>query len=241
MSPLLTDMFGGTPSNLAISVMNGPAVEVVAGINLPMLVKLARLRAELPLPEAVLQAQEAGPQIHQHRQQGVVRTMITRPAIPAAPAQPPSAAAGRLSSIPGPSVGARVAARATLRYRCSRSRRRCGVSEWRRCWRAERGALRAEPGAQAGRGVLVRVLPIINNKGLHARASAKFVQTVERFKSDVTRIALRRDGRRPLHHGPDDARRGPRHDVTVTAKGPDAEACMDAIEALLADKFGEES
>src|SRR5207237_879020 len=44
---LLTDMFGGTPSNLAISVMNGPGVEVVAGVNLPMLVKLARLRAEL--------------------------------------------------------------------------------------------------------------------------------------------------------------------------------------------------
>jgi PTS system mannose-specific IIA component len=57
---LLTDMFGGTPSNLAISVMNGPAVEVVAGINLPMLVKLARLRADLPLAEAVLVAQEAG-------------------------------------------------------------------------------------------------------------------------------------------------------------------------------------
>jgi len=57
---LLTDMFGGTPSNLAISVMNGPAVEVVAGINLPMLVKLARLRNDLPLSEAVLVAQEAG-------------------------------------------------------------------------------------------------------------------------------------------------------------------------------------
>ena len=57
---LLTDMFGGTPSNLAISVMNGPSVEVVAGINLPMLVKLARLRNDLPLSEAVLVAQEAG-------------------------------------------------------------------------------------------------------------------------------------------------------------------------------------
>jgi PTS system mannose-specific IIA component len=56
----LTDMFGGTPSNLAISVMNGPSVEVVAGINLPMLVKLARVRAELPLAEAVALAQEAG-------------------------------------------------------------------------------------------------------------------------------------------------------------------------------------
>jgi len=57
---LLTDMFGGTPSNLAISVMNGPSIEVVAGINLPMLVKLARVRAELPLAEAVALAQEAG-------------------------------------------------------------------------------------------------------------------------------------------------------------------------------------
>ena len=57
---ILTDMFGGTPSNLAISVMNGPGIEVVAGINLPMLVKLARLRGELPLAEAVVRAQEAG-------------------------------------------------------------------------------------------------------------------------------------------------------------------------------------
>jgi PTS system mannose-specific IIA component len=57
---LLTDMFGGTPSNLAISVMNGPDVEVVAGINLPMLVKLARVRGDLPLAEAVALAQEAG-------------------------------------------------------------------------------------------------------------------------------------------------------------------------------------
>ncbi|WP_029350383.1 PTS sugar transporter subunit IIA [Bosea sp. 117] len=57
---ILTDMFGGTPSNLAISVMNAPDIEVVAGINLPMLVKLATVRAELPLKEAVAQAQEAG-------------------------------------------------------------------------------------------------------------------------------------------------------------------------------------
>ena len=42
---LLTDMFGGTPSNLAISVMDRPKVEVIAGINLPMLIKLASLRS----------------------------------------------------------------------------------------------------------------------------------------------------------------------------------------------------
>jgi PTS system mannose-specific IIA component len=57
---ILTDMFGGTPSNLAISVMNAPNVEVIAGINLPMLVKLATVRNEAPLGEAVMQAQEAG-------------------------------------------------------------------------------------------------------------------------------------------------------------------------------------
>jgi PTS system mannose-specific IIA component len=57
---ILTDMFGGTPSNLAISVMNTPNVEVVAGINLPMLVKLAKVRADTPLPQAVAYAQDAG-------------------------------------------------------------------------------------------------------------------------------------------------------------------------------------
>lgn len=57
---VLTDMFGGTPSNLALSCMNGGSVEVVAGINLPMLVKLATIRDEQNLKDAVLHAQEAG-------------------------------------------------------------------------------------------------------------------------------------------------------------------------------------
>jgi PTS system mannose-specific IIA component len=57
---LLTDMFGGTPSNLAISVMDAGKVEVVAGVNLPMLIKLSKIRAEKPLAEAVEEAQEAG-------------------------------------------------------------------------------------------------------------------------------------------------------------------------------------
>ncbi|MCA0425334.1 MAG: PTS sugar transporter subunit IIA [Proteobacteria bacterium] len=57
---VLTDMFGGTPSNLAISAMNGSTVEVVAGINLPMLVKLASLREGFALEQAVVRAQEAG-------------------------------------------------------------------------------------------------------------------------------------------------------------------------------------
>jgi len=57
---VLTDMFGGTPSNLAISIMGKVPVEVVAGINLPMLVKLATIRSTVPLSEAVIVAQEAG-------------------------------------------------------------------------------------------------------------------------------------------------------------------------------------
>jgi len=57
---LLTDMFGGTPSNLAISLLDAGKVEVLAGLNLPMLVKLARVRADQPLEKAVAMAQEAG-------------------------------------------------------------------------------------------------------------------------------------------------------------------------------------
>jgi len=57
---ILTDMFGGTPSNLAISVMDNGSIEVIAGVNLPMLVKLARIREEATLDEALIQAQEAG-------------------------------------------------------------------------------------------------------------------------------------------------------------------------------------
>lgn len=56
---LLTDMFGGTPSNLAIGLMEKDKVEVIAGINLPMLIKLASVREE-PLMEAVYAARDAG-------------------------------------------------------------------------------------------------------------------------------------------------------------------------------------
>ena len=57
---ILTDMFGGTPSNLAISVMNKDSVEVIAGVNLPMLIKLASIRNQNSLLEAVTLAQAAG-------------------------------------------------------------------------------------------------------------------------------------------------------------------------------------
>ncbi len=57
---ILTDMFGGTPSNLAISVMEAGTVEVIAGVNLPMLIKLASVRSEKTLAKAIEDAQDAG-------------------------------------------------------------------------------------------------------------------------------------------------------------------------------------
>lgn len=57
---LLTDMFGGTPSNLAISIMENAKVEVIAGINLPMLIKLASVRVVSTMEEAINAAQESG-------------------------------------------------------------------------------------------------------------------------------------------------------------------------------------
>lgn len=57
---ILTDLFGGTPSNLAISLMRKGRVEVIAGINLPMLIRLAKARGCMPLEQAVVAARDAG-------------------------------------------------------------------------------------------------------------------------------------------------------------------------------------
>jgi PTS system mannose-specific IIA component len=57
---VLSDMFGGTPSNIAISIMEETGCEVVAGINLPMLIKLASVRGEATLEQAVTAARDAG-------------------------------------------------------------------------------------------------------------------------------------------------------------------------------------
>ena len=56
---ILTDMFGGTPSNLAISVMETDNIEVIAGVNLPMIIKLTSVRGKISMAEAVVQAQDA--------------------------------------------------------------------------------------------------------------------------------------------------------------------------------------
>lgn len=57
---ILTDMFGGTPSNLAISIMKTGSIEVIAGVNLPMLIKLTGVRKDHPMDKALLEAQAAG-------------------------------------------------------------------------------------------------------------------------------------------------------------------------------------
>lgn len=57
---VLTDLFGGTPSNLAISLMKSNSVEVIAGINLPMLIRLASARRTMKIKAAVAAARDAG-------------------------------------------------------------------------------------------------------------------------------------------------------------------------------------
>jgi len=89
-------------------------------------------------------------------------------------------------------------------------------------------------------GAIVRVMHIRNEKGLHARASAKFVQTVEKFDADVrvTRCGETVGGTSIMGLMSLAAARGT--DITIEATGPQAEAVMDAIEILLATRFGED-
>ncbi|WP_448954763.1 HPr family phosphocarrier protein [Labrys neptuniae] len=90
-------------------------------------------------------------------------------------------------------------------------------------------------------GGIVRILPIINLKGLHARASAKFVQTVEGFDATVkvTRSGETVGGQSIMGLMMLAAARGTT--IVVETSGNEAQVCMDALEALLADKFGEEA
>jgi phosphocarrier protein HPr len=96
------------------------------------------------------------------------------------------------------------------------------------------------PPAPIPDGALARELPIINRKGLHARASAKFVQTVERYDADVTvtRCGETVGGRSIMGLLTLAAAQGTT--ITVTAKGADAEACLDDIARLLGNRFGED-
>ena len=89
-------------------------------------------------------------------------------------------------------------------------------------------------------GGLKRTLPIINRRGLHARASAKFVQTVERFEAsvNVTRAGETVGGRSIMGLLTLGAAQGT--SIVVVAVGEDAADALDAIEALLANRFGED-
>ena len=97
------------------------------------------------------------------------------------------------------------------------------------------------PGSSVPAGAVSKELLIINKRGLHARASAKFVQTVERFNAEiwVTRGSETVGGTSIM--GLMMLAAGPGTAVTVSAKGPDAEAAIAAITELVASKFNEEA
>ena len=99
----------------------------------------------------------------------------------------------------------------------------------------------AIPGPTVPQGAISRELLIVNKRGLHARASAKFVQTVERFNAEVwvTRGGETVGGTSIM--GLMMLSAGPGTTILVSAKGPEAEAALRAITELVADKFHEET
>ena len=98
----------------------------------------------------------------------------------------------------------------------------------------------SEPEPEVPAGGVWRILPIVNRRGLHARASAKFVQTVERFDAavTVTRAGETVGGRSIMGLLTLGAAQGT--SIAVVAVGEDADGALAAIEALLADRFGED-
>jgi phosphocarrier protein HPr len=97
-----------------------------------------------------------------------------------------------------------------------------------------------EVGPTVPSGAISRELQIVNKRGLHARASAKFVQMVERFEAEVwvTRGSETVGGTSIM--GLMMLAAGPGTSVIVSATGPQAEAALDAIAELVASKFNEE-
>lgn len=92
--------------------------------------------------------------------------------------------------------------------------------------------------ADAG-GVLSREMSIVNRKGLHARATAKFVQCVENFDAEITVSKGGETVGGTSIMGILTLGAGIGSTITVTAKGPEAAQAMEAIAALVADRFGE--
>ncbi len=89
-------------------------------------------------------------------------------------------------------------------------------------------------------GAIVREVPIINKRGLHARASAKFVQMAERFKADISVTRNNETVGGSSIMGLMMLAAGPGTSVIVSATGPEAREAVDALTALISDKFGEE-
>ena len=102
----------------------------------------------------------------------------------------------------------------------------------------------APPEQQAGptvpEGAVSRELPIINKRGLHARASAKFVQMVERFNAEIWVTKGHETVGGTSIMGLMMLSAGPGTSIMVSAIGPDAQAALDAITELVAGKFNEE-
>jgi phosphocarrier protein HPr len=102
-------------------------------------------------------------------------------------------------------------------------------------------AASAPPKQPPPEGAIVRVLPIVNSKGLHARAAARFVLAVEKFEGTTVTVTRGHEsvggdsimGLLMLSAGPGTS-------ITVTASGPQAAEVMAALEALVAGRFGEE-
>ena len=156
---LLTDLFGGTPSNLAISLLDAGKVEVIAGINLPMLIRLESARRTMSVTKAVAAAREAG-----------------------------------------------------TKY----------IS------------------VASANSMLSKTVRISNKRGLHARASAKFVTLATGL--DAT-IMVRKDAHEVIGTsimGLMMLGAAMGDEITITSSGNDAEAALAAVTALVEDRFGEE-
>lgn len=94
--------------------------------------------------------------------------------------------------------------------------------------------------APSSSGAVSREIPVINKRGLHARASAKFVQMVERFNADIT---VTRNGETvggTSIMGLMMLSAGPGTSIMVSATGPEADAALAALTELVGNKFGEE-
>jgi phosphocarrier protein HPr len=99
----------------------------------------------------------------------------------------------------------------------------------------------ASPGPRIPENAVSRELPIINKRGLHARASAKFVQMVERFNADVWVTKGNETVGGTSIMGLMMLSAGPGTSILVSAAGPEAQAALDAISELVAAKFNEEN